>query len=79
MRELLPDNVTLLQRLQETTVPGHPPPANPSRLRDIRHPFAWANCFMAFIAAKVDSGETRELMAYIKIVISLAQTHGGLG
>ena len=79
MRELLPDNVALLQRLQETNLPGHPPPATPSRLRDIRDPLSWAGCFMAFVAAKVDSPETRELMAYGKIIISLAQRHGGLG
>ena len=79
MRELLPDNVALLQRLQETSLPGHPPPANPSRLRDIRDPLSWAACFMAFVAAKVDSPETRELMAYGKIIIALAQRHGGLG
>ena len=53
-----------------------PPPANPSHLRDIRDPLSWATCFMAFV---VDSKETRELMAYGKIIISLAQKHGGLG
>ena len=79
MRELLPDNVALLQRLQETSIPGHPQPANPSRLRDIRDPLSWAACFMAFVAAKTECPETRELMAYGKIVISLAQKHGGLG
>ena len=79
MRELLPDNVSLLQRLQETSLPGHPPPATPSRLRDIRDPLSWAACFMAFVAAKVESPETRELMAYKKIIISLVQRHSGLG
>ena len=79
MRELLPDNVSLLQPLQETSLPDHPPPATPSRLRDIRDPLSWAACFMAFVAAKVESPETRELMAYGKIIISLVQRHGGLG
>ena len=60
-------------------MPGHPSPANPSHLRDIRDPLSWAACFMAFVAAKVDNPETRELMAYGKIIISLAQKHGGLG
>ena len=79
MRELLPDNVALLQRLQETNLPGQLPPANPSRLRDIRDPLYWASCFMAFVAAKVNCTETRELMAYGKIIVSLAQQHGGVG
>ena len=78
MRELLPDNVALLQRLQEISLPGHPSPANPSRLRDIRDALSWAACFMAFVTAKVDSPETRELMAYGKI-IELPQRHCGLG
>ena len=34
---------------------------------------------MSFVAAKTDHPETRELMAYGKIIISLAQGHGGLG
>ena len=50
MRELLPDNVALLQRLQEMVFPRHPPPANPSCLRDIQDPLSWAACFMAFVA-----------------------------
>ena len=41
--------------LQETSLPGHTPPATPSRLRDIRDPLLWATCFMAFVAAKVES------------------------
>ena len=72
MRELLPDNIALLQRLQET--PGHPPPANPFCLSNICDPLSWAACFTAFVAAEVDNPETRELMVYSKIIISLAQT-----
>ena len=81
MRRLLLDNVALLQHLQETSLPGHPPPATPLCLRDIRDPFSWAACFMAFVNANVKSLETRELMAYKKIIISLVQRHayGGLG
>ena len=78
MRELLPDNVALVQRLQETNLPGHLPPANPSHLKDIRDPLSWASCFMTFVAAKVNCSETRELMAYEKIIVFLAQRHGGV-
>ena len=70
MRELLPDNVALLQRLQETSIPGHPQPANPSCLRDIHDPVLWAACFKAFLAAKTEFPGTQELMAYGKILIS---------
>ena len=70
MRELLLD-VALLKCLQKTSPPGHPPPATLWRLRDIRDPLSWAAYFTAFVAAKLDSPETRELMAYGKIIISL--------
>ena len=79
MRELLPDNMALIQCLQEISLPGHPPPANLSHLRDISDPLSWAACFMVFVTAKFDSPETRELMAYGKIIIALAQRHGSLG
>ena len=79
MKELLPDNVALLRRLKEIGAANHPSPANSARLRDIRILLSWASCFMSFVAAKSDHRETRELMAYGKIIISLAQGHGGLG
>ena len=79
MRELLPDNVALLQRLQEVNLPGHLPPENLSRPRDIRNPLSWVACFMAFVATKVNRLETRELITYGKIIVSLAQRHGGVG
>ena len=78
LKELLPDNVALLQRLQETNTSGQAP-GHPSRLRDIRDPLTWVTCFLAFVAAKVENKETRELMAYGQIVLLLARKHGGLG
>ena len=32
----------------------------------------WLHCFLAFVAAKVESPETRELMAYGQIILMLA-------
>ena len=78
MRELLPDNMALIQHLEETSLPGHPP-ANSSCLRDLSDPISWADCFTAFVTAKVNNTETRKLMAYGKIIISLVQEHGSLG
>ena len=37
------------------------------------------HCFLAFVAAKVESLETRELMAYGQIILMLACKHGGMG
>ena len=39
----------------------------------------WLHCFLAFVAAKVESPETRELMPYGQIILMLAQKHGGKG
>ena len=39
----------------------------------------WVACFLAFVAAKVDNKETRELIAYGQIILLLARKHGGLG
>ena len=78
LKELLPDNVALLQRLQETNTAGQTAGV-PSRLRDIRDPLTWVACFLAFVAAKVEHRETRELMAYGQIILLLARKHGGLG
>ena len=78
LKELLPDNVALLQWLQETNTLGQVP-RHPSCLRDIRDPLTWVTCFLAFVAAKVDNKETRELLAYGQIILLLAHKHGGLG
>ena len=43
----------------------------------IQNPLSWAACFIAFVATKVDSAETRELVAYGNVIISLAQKQSG--
>ena len=50
-----------------------------SNSREIKDITTWVHCFMSFVAAKVDSEETRQLMAYGQIIIMLATKHGGLG
>ena len=79
LKELLPYNVALLQRLQEVGGQPQVPASSQSRLRDIRDPLTWVACFLSFVAAKVNHAETRELMAYGQIVLQLARRHGGLG
>ena len=39
----------------------------------------WLHCFLAFVAAKVESLKTRELMVYGQIILMLARKHGGKG
>ncbi len=80
-KELLADNVALLQRLQELG-PSHQanhPLLTSSRLREIQDPLSWVSCFLGFLATKVDCSETRELAAYGQIIVHLARKHGGKG
>ena len=80
LKELLPDNAALMQRLQEmgaVALLSSPPTA--SRLREINNPLTWVYCFLSFIAAKTECSATRELVAYAQIVVQLARKHGGLG
>ena len=82
-KELLQDNILLLQKLQDLGqsslfgAAAHPLPAG-SKLRDVPDPLTWASCFLAFLAAKADQ-ESRELAAYGMIVLQLARKHGGTG
>ena len=79
LKELLPDNVALLQRLQETNLGTQASSSNSPRMRDIRDPLTWASCFMAFAAVHAERAEMRELLAYGQLVLQLARKHGGLG
>ena len=78
-KELLVDNIALLQRLSELgmTQAGHSLMVS-SRLREVQDPLSWVSCFLAFVAAKVDSKETQELAAYEQIIIHLARKHSHL-
>ena len=80
LKELLPDNIALIQRLQEIgTIASLAHPPATSRLREINNPLTWIYCFLSFIAAKTDCEATRDLAAYAQIVIQLARKHGGSG
>ena len=49
------------------------------RLWEVGDVETWLHCFLAFVAAKVESPETRELMPYDQIILMLARKHGGKG
>ena len=73
-KDLLPDNVALRQRVVDTEILGS---SNQNlRLREVGDVETW---LLAFVAAKVESPETRELMAYGQIILILARKHGGMG
>ena len=77
-KELLPDNISLLQNAQDLGGSSAASMAN-SKLREVPDPLSWVTCFLTFMAAKVDHQECRDLAAYAQIVIHLARKHGGKG
>ena len=79
LKELLPDNMALLQRLQETSAGSQATAGGPSRMREVRDPLTWAACFMGFVAARADLPGTRDLLAYGQLILQLARQHGGGG
>ena len=76
-KDLLPDNVALRQRMVDTGILGS---SNQNlRLHEVGDVETWLHCFLAFMAAKVESSETRELMAYGQIILMLVRKHSGMG
>ena len=83
-KEFLNDNILLLQKLQDIgqanpALSAAQPFLSGSKLRDVPNPLSWASCFLAFLAAKTNCEEARELAAYGMIVLHLARKHGGSG
>ncbi len=78
MKELLPDNVALLKRMQEVNTSSSPGVSS-SRMREISDPLSWIFCFLSFVATRVDHEAMRELVAYGQIIIELARKHAGAG
>ena len=82
-KEFLKDNVLLLQKLHELGLSSAVSPSlqlivSGSRQREEPDSAAWASCFLAFLATKVDH-KTRELAAYGVIVLAFANKHSGPG
>ena len=80
-KDFIADNILLLQRLQELGHATSPAqlPLSGSRMQEIPDPLSWSACFLAFIAAKVDQKETRDLAAYGMLILHLARKHTGSG
>ena len=81
MKELLADNVSLLNQLE--AVPGmsavHMLGAARPRLREVSSLASWCYCFLGYVAMRTADQSTRDQMAYARLIIKEAQRHGGLG
>lgn len=82
MRELLTDNITLLQQLDvmnmQCSLPALPGVMRP-RLREVTTLPSWLYCFLAYVAIRSSDPETRDMLAYGRLLIRESQRHGGSG
>ena len=80
MKELLGDNISLLQQLEAlnvtTTLPVLPGVMKP-RLRDVSSLASWIYCFLAYAALRCPDQESRDRLEYARLIIREAQRQGG--
>ena len=79
MRELLPDNVALSERLT-TMHPGLGPHKHPEQ-REISSFMMWVLSFAMYVAivAQVHPNRVKDMLAYMRLIIREATKFGGLG
>ena len=82
MRDLLTDNVSLLDQLDTLGGP-HVPPGLPGtfkpRLREVTALPTWTYCFLAYVALQTDDQKVKDQLAYARLIIREAQRHSGSG
>ena len=82
MRELLTDNISLIQQLEafgtHTSLPTLPGVLRPS-LREVSSLQTWMYCFLAYTAIRAPDQDTRDRLAYARLLIQEAQRHGSTG
>ena len=82
MKEFLGDNLSLLRQLESlnitTTLSALPGVMKP-RLREVTTLATWLYCFLAYAALRCPDQESRDRMAYARLIIREAQRHGGQG
>ena len=82
MRDLLADNVSLHNQLKDLhgLVPlTATPAAFRPRLREVPSLASWVYCFAAYVAVRSSDQQTRDLLAYCRLIIREALRHGGNG
>ena len=83
LKELLGDNIALRQRLEETNGGPSSQPwwvsTSHPHMRSIQSPLQWVYAMLLFIAVRCPDDATRQLVTYTRLVLHLAQKHGGTG
>ena len=82
MRDLLTDNVSLIQQLDRFggnhAFPSLPGMLRP-RLREVTSLPSWIYYFLAYITIRATDQVVREMLAYARLMVRGAQRHGGSG
>lgn len=81
MRDLLADNIALLNQLSSLHGPLSLPltTVNRTRLREVPSLISWVYCFNAYVAVRTSDPITRDMLAYSRLLIREALRHGGNG
>ncbi len=77
------DNIAFRQRLEETNGGSSSQPwwvsASHPHMQSIHSPLQWVYTMLLFIAVRCPDEATRQLVTYTRLVLHLAQKHGGTG
>ena len=82
MRELLSDNITLIDQLEAVHGPlltAATPGALRPRVREVPSLISWVFCFLAYTAVRTTDLTTRDMLAYCCLVVREGLRHGGQG
>ena len=82
MRDLLANNISLHNQLEDlhgqTQIASTPASLRP-RLREIPSLSSWMYCFAAYMTVRTGDTQTREMLAYCRLIIREALRHGSNG
>ena len=83
LKEFLGDNIALRQRLEESQPAAMAPWMSTHhslpQMRNISTPLQWVYCMLTYITVLCPDEATRDRLIYAKLVLHLAQKHGGQG
>lgn len=81
MRELLANNIALLQQLEAMNSPVPVQTVGPNRARswDVSSLPTWIYCLLGYMAILTLDQQTCDQLAYARLIIREAQHHGGNG
>ena len=79
MRELLPDNIALAERLE--ALPAHTSYTRTPETREIGALPTWISAFLTFVAvvAEAHPQRVKDMLAYMRLLTREAQKYGGTG